>query len=246
MNFRASNAKALGVMGLASVGSLLALLNLNPWWILASFVAFQFYWIVGLSVGNHRYFTHRSFKTSRFWEEVMIWAACTSQSGHPGMYAIVHLEHHRLSDKEDDPHLWYSKNMFSTTQFKGVRMTRAMKKAFVSDPLMMRIYDTYILYPLLTALVLMMINPWLFVYLWAVPTVLMQFTRKYVTIKWIHQFGYQTYDVGDNSKNSKLLSLLFGGEGLHNNHHRFPGAWDFSVLPGEIDPGSWFVRMIKK
>lgn len=243
--FTSTSTKSRIVLYIAALLSLGAVLYPDWRWALASLAAFQFYWIVGLSVGNHRYFTHRAFETSRFWEEVMIWAACTSLSGPPGLYAIVHLEHHRLSDTPEDPHVKYSKEGFIGGAEVPFKISASMRRAFVSNPLMMRSYRLYLLYPILTALVLLAISPEAVIYLWAIPVIAMQVLRKEVTIKWVHRFGYVTHQTGDDSKNSKLLGLLFGGDGLHNNHHRYPQRWNFAMDDGEIDPGSWFVRLIK-
>lgn len=223
----------------------LALLNPDIWWGVGSFLAFQLYWVLGLTVGLHRYFTHRSFQTSPFWRECMIWAAAAALSGHPGLYAIVHLEHHRLSDTKEDPHLFYIRGWFISSKNVNVRLTPPMKRAFVSDPVMMRTYRYYLTYPTLTALALLAISPWALIYLWAIPVLAMQIFRKYVTLQWVHQFGYQTYETGDSSRNSKILGLLFGGEGFHNTHHRFPQDWNFSRHWSEIDIGSWVIRAIK-
>lgn len=214
-------------------------------WALGSVAMFQVYWIVGLSAGNHRYFTHRAFETSRFWEEVMIWAACAAHSGPPGVYALVHLEHHRLSDTPEDPHLYYMEKGLISFKKINVRMSPQMKRRFVADPLMMRTYRYYFVYPIVTALLFLAISPEALVYLWAIPLIAMQLFRKWATLKWIHQYGYVSFETGDQSKNSKLLSWLFGGEGLHNNHHRYPQRWNFAMGQGEVDPGSWFVRLIK-
>jgi stearoyl-CoA desaturase (delta-9 desaturase) len=41
------------------------------------------------------------------------------------------------------------------------------------------------------------------------------------------------------------LAFLTCGEGLHNNHHAAPTSARFSIDPGQIDPGWWFVRSAK-
>ncbi len=231
---------------LAMVISVGALFMPNGWWLLGSFCMFQVYWIAGLSAGNHRYFTHRSFETTPFWREFMIWATCTSLSGHPGFYAIIHLEHHLKSDQPDDPHHYYAQSGMVSFKNINVKMTPGMKRRFISDPIMMRTYRYYFAYSFAAIVLLSLISLEALIYLWALPVVAMQFARKYVTIKWIHEFGYVSYETGEGSKNSKILGWLFGGEGLHNNHHKFPNRWNFAIKKWEVDPTSWFVRMIKK
>ena len=138
--FQSDRKKVFVLTWVAILLTPLALLNPDIWWGVGSFLAFQLYWVLGLTVGLHRYFTHRSFQTSPFWRECMIWAAAAALSGHPGLYAIVHLEHHRLSDTKEDPHLFYIRGWFISSKNVNVRLTPSMKRAFVSDPVMMRTY----------------------------------------------------------------------------------------------------------
>jgi stearoyl-CoA desaturase (delta-9 desaturase) len=37
-----------------------------------------------------------------------------------------------------------------------------------------------------------------------------------------HRWGHQYYETGDTSRNNFLLALINGGEGWHNNHHKYP------------------------
>jgi len=53
-----------------------------------------------------------------------------------------------------------------------------------------------------------------------------------------HWIGYQRF--ANTARNMWLLALVTGGEGLHNNHHAFPGSSRFSHRWWEIDPG-WYV-----
>jgi stearoyl-CoA desaturase (delta-9 desaturase) len=51
-----------------------------------------------------------------------------------------------------------------------------------------------------------------------------------------HYVGYRNFD--NTATNIRLVALLTGGEGLHNNHHAHPRSPKFSFRPSEIDP-SW-------
>ena len=62
----------------------------------------------------HRYFSHRTFKTSRFFQFLMAFAAETSMQKGALWWAAHHRVHHRTSDTPSDPHsmklygFWYS------------------------------------------------------------------------------------------------------------------------------------------
>jgi stearoyl-CoA desaturase (delta-9 desaturase) len=57
-----------------------------------------------------------------------------------------------------------------------------------------------------------------------------------------HRFGKQPYE--NSATNSRLLAIVTGGEGLHNNHHAAPTSARFSLHPGELDPGWWAIRLL--
>jgi fatty-acid desaturase len=55
--------------------------------------------------------------------------------------------------------------------------------------------------------------------------------------------SYRTFEIADDhSTNHKLLHLLDGAEGLHNNHHRYPSRYDMAINQGEFDPAGWAVK----
>jgi stearoyl-CoA desaturase (Delta-9 desaturase) len=55
-----------------------------------------------------------------------------------------------------------------------------------------------------------------------------------------HTYGSRPAD--NSATNSRLLALITGGEGLHNNHHAAPTSARFSFKRSELDPGWWIVR----
>jgi stearoyl-CoA desaturase (delta-9 desaturase) len=57
-----------------------------------------------------------------------------------------------------------------------------------------------------------------------------------------HYIGYRNFD--NTATNIKLVALLTGGEGLHNNHHGHPRSPKFSFRPREIDPSWPLIRLL--
>ena len=58
----------------------------------------------GLTGGYHRYFCHRSFGTSRFFQFVLAWTGCAAAQMGPLWWAAHHRHHHRHSDTHQDVH----------------------------------------------------------------------------------------------------------------------------------------------
>ena len=58
----------------------------------------------GVSIGFHRYLAHKSFKTSRFFEGVLMITGSMALEGPILFWVSTHRRHHRFSDEEGDPH----------------------------------------------------------------------------------------------------------------------------------------------
>jgi fatty-acid desaturase len=61
-----------------------------------------------------------------------------------------------------------------------------------------------------------------------------------------HRFGYRNFETADDSRNNVVLSVLTGGEGYHNNHHRFPSSARIGLRAFELDPGWWYVAAMAR
>jgi len=86
------------------IAAILGLVYGNPWMLLGSLIAFVLINKVGGEIGLHRYFCHRSFKTSKFWHYAMLVLASLNCFGPPMAWVGVHRKHHIVSDTIDDPH----------------------------------------------------------------------------------------------------------------------------------------------
>ena len=69
---------------------------------------------LGVTAGYHRYFSHRSFKTSRFFQFILAWIAQSSTQKSVLWWADHHRNHHKYSDTINDVHsprqsgFWYA------------------------------------------------------------------------------------------------------------------------------------------
>src|SRR5207342_2350299 len=57
-----------------------------------------------------------------------------------------------------------------------------------------------------------------------------------------HHVGYKNFD--NTATNIRLIALVTGGEGLHNNHHGYPRSPKFSFRASEIDPAWPIIRLL--
>src|SRR5438874_2462727 len=74
------------------------------WQVVLLCFATYFWRMFGVTGGYHRYFAHRSYKTSRAFQFVLAWLGCAALQKGPLWWAGHHREHHHYSDTPNDPH----------------------------------------------------------------------------------------------------------------------------------------------
>ncbi len=199
----------------------------------------------------HRYFSHRTYRTSRFAQ--FIFAVCGTscvQRG-PIWWAARHRHHHKHSDEQIDIHSPIRHGMY-WSHFGWITSKAAFSfdKKVVPDLMKfpeLRFLNRYeILVPVIQAVLIYYLGVWLETLGWA--------TNGWQMLVWgffistcvcsqatftinslTHMFGKPRYKSKDESKNSLLLALLTFGEGWHNNHHYYPGAVRQGFYWWEID-----------
>ena len=218
------------------------------WWLVAA-LAYFFYACVGHSVGYHRYFAHRSFPAPR-WAEVMFTVAGTLGCvGSPIGWAQMHYRHHVHPDREGDPYVAY-RYRFPTPRALlmsgyGVERgsVRSLRQMFRADPLQVFVMRYYLGLVAMFAGGLLLVDWRWFLFGWAVPvawSLWMAGVEAWAT----HRHGYLNHDTPDRSRNLWWCSLLFWGEGWHNNHHANPRAWSYREKWWEWDFGAAVVWVI--
>ena len=211
-------------------------------WLVVSLIWYAVIKIIGVNTGLHRYFAHRSFKTSKSIERIITFFAVLSGVGTPIAYAAQHRFHHSPASGqyegktylEFDPPANYNVYAWAKDLFKNT------DQVFVNN------YYLHIL--AVYALVLFLINPLLVVFLFSVPMCLCISPYAGGALHFFahNKYGYQNFKLADGSKNSWLCNFLTLGEGWHNNHHANPHGWKLQVKWWELDPPAWIIRFIKK
>jgi stearoyl-CoA desaturase (delta-9 desaturase) len=197
----------------------------------------------------HRYFSHRTFQTSRVaqFAFAVLGASC-GQRG-PLWWAGHHRNHHRNSDTEHDVHsprhhgLWWSHMGWITAPDNFPTDIDAVKDLARYPEL--RFLDRFdALVPLLLGLVLFLVGGvQLLVWGFFVSTIVL-FHCTCTINSLAHTLGRRRYSTSDDSRNSLILALITFGEGWHNNHHRYPGATRQGHRWWEVDLtfyGLWFL-----
>ena len=207
----------------------------------------------GITGFYHRYFSHRSFKTSRAVQFVGALLGNAALQGGPLWWAAHHRHHHRNSDQPGDVHsphqmgFWWSHvGWFLARECQATDETAV--RDLVRFPELRFLDRGFALVPGLLALAFYGLGAWLeavfpavgtngrqmFVWGFLISTVAL-YHATYTINSLAHVFGRRRFETSDKSRNSLLLALLTGGEGWHNNHHFAPGSVRQGFFWWEID-----------
>jgi stearoyl-CoA desaturase (delta-9 desaturase) len=234
-------------------------------------IALFFYVVTGLgvTVGFHRYFTHRGFETNRFFRGLFAITGSMAVQGPVITWVADHRRHHAFADKEGDPHsphledgpgvrgvvkgLWHAHMgwMLSDERTSARRYAPDLLK----DPMIVRIdrlfpllmVATFALPPLLGFALTGTLGGAITAGLWG--SLVRVFMLHHVT--WsinsiCHFYGNRPFDTEDYSTNNWLLSLVSFGESWHNNHHAFPSAAIHGLRKAQIDMSGAMIAGLEK
>ena len=201
---------------------------------------------VGITVGYHRLFTHRSFKTSRPVTAVLAALGSMAVEGPVLQWVATHRRHHQHSDQDDDPH---SPHLYGTKLWGTIRGLWHAHVGYLFGPhpsgmaryigdlrkdklirRMSKLFPLWVFVGLLIPAVLggVLTLSWtgvLLGFIWG--GLVRVFLVHHVT--WsinsvCHLWGTQPFNTHDHSRNNVIFGVLGFGEGWHNNHHAFPNS----------------------
>lgn len=204
-----------------------------------------------ITVGYHRYFSHRAFKTSRVFQFVLAFLATTSVQKGVLWWAGNHRHHHRHSDTENDLHsprqsgfFWAHVGWILSHKWDETRLD--LIKDFAKYPELRWLNRNYWLPPLVLASLLTWVGGFgLLVWGFFVSTVLLYHCTFFIN-SLAHVFGRRRYETKDDSRNSFILALLTLGEGWHNNHHHYQSSANQGFFWWEIDLSYYSLKTLEK
>ena len=206
-----------------------------------------------VTTGYHRYFSHRTFKTSRFGQFLFAFMAQTSAQKGSLWWASHHRWHHKKSDQPEDVHSvrqrgfwwahvgWILSEEWATTDEKRVSdLMKVPELRFLNS-------STWQLMPAVVyAIVCLAIGGWWgLVWGFFVSTVLL-WHGTFTINSLAHVFGRRRYATTDDSRNSMILALVTLGEGWHNNHHHFQASANQGFRWWEIDISYYMLLLMEK
>jgi stearoyl-CoA desaturase (delta-9 desaturase) len=221
---------------------------------------------LGVTVGFHRYLTHRSFSTSRPVRATLAVLGSAAIEGPVISWVADHRKHHAFSDREGDPHSPHVGHgggvrgalagllhahlgwLFIHTQ-RGAR--RRYARDLVGDPVVHFIDRTFILWAVLGLAASFGLGvaigggviAGLTGLLWGgAVRMLVVHHVTYSINSLCHFFGRRDYETSDHSRNLLWLAVPSLGESWHNNHHAFPTSAAHGLRRFQVDLSSLVIR----
>ena len=202
-----------------------------------------------VTAGYHRYFSHRTFQTSRLGQFLLAFLAQTTAQRGVLWWASKHRHHHRYSDSPQDVHsprhhgFWYSHVGWIFTKRHGsVDYSQVPDLAKYPE---LRFLDRHQYFPatvLGVAVWLWLGWPGLVVgFVWSTVAL---FHCTFFINSLAHQAGTQRYVTGDDSRNNWWLAVITLGEGWHNNHHAYQSSTRQGFRWYEIDITYYVLRVL--
>lgn len=223
--------------------------NKHVLWGIALAVGLYYVRMFGVTGGYHRYFSHRTYKTSRWFQFVLALLATSSAQKGVIWWAAHHRHHHRKSDLTGDVHsakidgFWWSHVGWILSE-KFEDTDELQVKDLLKFPELVWLQKWFLVPPFVLGFGLWLVGGWWALTWFFVSTTLLwhgTFTINSLT----HMIGNRRYETTDNSRNHWLLALITMGEGWHNNHHFYMKSTRQGFFWWEIDMTYYVIRALQ-
>ncbi|CAN5781989.1 acyl-CoA desaturase [soil metagenome] len=225
---------------------------------------------LGIGVGFHRLFTHRSYETGGVMR--LVWAVLGSMAveGPLFTWVAVHRTHHRHTDAPGDPHSPHGHGDDDDHAAGVLPLLRGLWHAHVGwlfnahppelerqipdlhkDPVARFVDRTFVVWVVLglvipAALGGIITRSWsgvLVGFLWGgLARVLVVHHITWSINSVCHLWGARPFATGDESRDNPVLGILALGEGWHNTHHAFPASARHGLAWWKLDVNYLVIR----
>jgi stearoyl-CoA desaturase (Delta-9 desaturase) len=221
------------------------------WKLLLLAVIFYYVRMFGVTGGYHRYFSHRTFRTSRVFQFLLAFLAQTSAQKGVIWWASHHRLHHKKSDLPGDVHspvldgFWWSHvGWIVSREHEATDLSRVQDLA--RYPELMWLNKYHLVPPTVLAVAIYLVGgtPALMWGFFVSTVVLWHSTFTINSLS--HVFGKRRYATTDDSRNNWLLALITMGEGWHNNHHHYQRSANQGFFWWEVDLTYYVLQALAK
>lgn len=221
--------------------------------------------VVGVEVGLHRYFAHKSFETTAALQSLLAILGAMAAQG-PLIYWIAnHRRHHQYSDQRGDPHSPHLQGEGLLNRITGFWHAHmgwifdhetpnpgVFAKAELRNPSLSQIDRLYLFWILLGLVIPTIVGGVIYGnvvglwhgFLWGglVRLFLVNQGTTFIVNSSCHTVGTRPFLTDELSTNNGWLCLPTLGGSWHNNHHAFPGSAITGLAWWQLDPSGWVIR----
>lgn len=244
----------LGCLGVIWVGW--------SWTAVAIAVALYLIRMFAITAFYHRYFSHRTFRTSRFMQFLFGVLGNTAIQRGPLWWASVHRHHHKYADEEEDVHSpgisgfvwshigWMTSSRNFPTNYEAVKdLAKFPELRFLNrfDWVVPLVFGLFLFglgaalqhfFPALGT------SGWqVFVWGFFISTTVLLHGTLFIN-SLAHTFGNRRFQTTDDSRNSLFLAIITLGEGWHNNHHRYMSSARQGFYWWELDVSYYALKVL--
>ncbi|GAC1321500.1 MAG: acyl-CoA desaturase [Thermoleophilaceae bacterium] len=225
---------------------------------------------LGITVGYHRLFTHRSFETTRALRALFAVLGSMAVEGPLLEWVSTHRKHHRFSDRPGDPHsphadrapgwrgalrglghahvgwMFRGKDIANPARYaKDLLADRDLR--FISRAFPLWVVAGLALPFGLGVALTGSVTGGLTGLLWGGAVRIFLLHHATFSINSLcHFFGRRPFATGDQSRNLSWLAPITFGEAWHNNHHAFPTSARHGLGRHQLDPGAWLIGGLER
>jgi stearoyl-CoA desaturase (delta-9 desaturase) len=234
------------------------------WIAVAVAVALYVVRMFGITAGYHRYFSHRTYKASRFMQLLIAVLGSSATQRGPIWWAAHHRHHHAWSDTPQDTHspvqeggfwnshvLWWGRQKHIPVRFELVKdLTKYPELMWIDR------FDSVI--PILLGAGTFLLGTALELWapglgtsgpqmlVWGLISTVALYHGVATINSLAHVIGTRRFKTSDASRNNFWLALITLGEGWHNNHHHYPNTTRQGFYWWEIDLSFYGLKVMEK
>lgn len=204
---------------------------------------------MGITIGFHRYLTHRGFKTAAPLKALLLILGSMALEGPALVFAANHRKHHALSDKAGDPHSPQDGFFHAHIGWLFTGMdadARIYARDLQDDRLVVMISQLFPLWIVLSLAIPFAIGGWHGLIWGGAVRIFLTHHVTWSVNSVCHTFGSRPFDTKDRSRNQWLIGLLALGEGWHNNHHAFPRSALHGLRWWQLDLSGLTIRLLER
>jgi stearoyl-CoA desaturase (Delta-9 desaturase) len=218
--------------------------------------------MLSITVGYHRYFSHKAFETSRLIQFMMGFFGCCQLQGGPIAWSAIHRHHHRFSDRNEDLHSplhgfyqahmgWLLNPKTYEVAFKPLKDLQRYKELVW--------LDRYNFIPAVVGLLLLWVVGFMYqqqvpgsvidgnyvVYWGGLLRLVVVWHATWSVNSVCHLWGTRPFNVDDTSRNNVWVAVLTMGEGWHNNHHKDPSSARAGLRWWQMDLSYYVILLLE-